>query len=52
MAIGQDSINVYFRFIINSSKVKSYILSIPFLRDRDRTLIPEMLNEIRVFYAG
>jgi len=52
MAVGQNAVDIDFRFIVDRTEIKQNVLSAPFLRDRDRTLIPEMIDEVCISYAG
>ena len=52
MTVGQNTVDIDFRLIVDRTEIKQNVLSVPFLRDRDRTLIPEMVDKVRISYAG
>ena len=52
MAASQNTIDIDFRFIVDRTEIKQNVLSVPFLRDRDRTLLPEMIDNVRISNTG
>ena len=52
MAASQNTVDIDFRFIVDRTEIKQNVLSVPFLRDRDRTLIPEMIDKVRISDTG